>query len=129
MNKLLISKIRTLVHKECCNYYTGRCVYDHDCTVINPRYPTVQDGAIGCDYFLECVLPLDPELKKSVWAELLLDEEMAHPGWKDCALCGQRFLPNDCRQQYCPRCKPLHEKLRNQKKQRDYYQRKQAKNA
>lgn len=36
--------------------------FDHDCNVINPRYPTVQDGAIGCDYFLQCVLPLDPEL-------------------------------------------------------------------
>ena len=129
MDKLLISKTRTLAHKECCNYYYGRCVFDHDCTVINPRYPTVQDGAIGCDYFLECVLPIDPELNKIVWAELLQDEEIECPAWKDCVWCGKPFLPNNNRQQYCSQCKPHHEKIRNQKKQRDYYQRKQAKDA
>jgi hypothetical protein len=115
MEKQLIQKIRTLAHKECCNYYYGRCVYDHDCTVINPRYPIVQDGAIGCDYFLQCVLPLDPERNKNVWAEPLREEEMTCPVWKDCVLCGQRFLPNDCRQQYCPHCKPLHEALQPEK--------------
>lgn len=26
MEKQLIQKIRTLAHKECCNYYAGRCV-------------------------------------------------------------------------------------------------------
>ena len=84
MDKQLIGQIRTLVHKECCNYISGKCVYEHDCTVINPSFSSIHDGAIGCDYFLECVLPIDPELNRIVWAELLRDEEISlreYVGW------------------------------------------------
>ena len=129
MNNQLIRRIRTLAHKECCNYIDGGCLERRLCTVINPRYPSVQDGAIDCDYFLECVLPLDPELNKAVWAELLRDEDMAPPRERVCALCGQPFLPNSSTHKYCSRCKPLHEQLRSRDKQRNYYQRKQAKEA
>lgn len=128
MGKQLIRQVKTLAQKECCNYYDGKCVYDHPCTVINPRYPTIQDGAIDCDYFLECVLPIDPALNKSVWAELLREEDMARPLEKNCVSCGQPFLPNSNRQQYCPACKTLHEKNRLRDNQRQYYHRKQNKN-
>jgi len=126
MNKQLIRQIKTLAHKECCNYVDGKCVYDHNCYVINPRYPTVHDGAIDCDYFLESVLPLEPELKKNVWAELLHDEDMTLPPEKNCARCGQPFVPGSNRQQYCAHCKPLHDRIRLRDNQRQYYHRKQG---
>ena len=127
MEKQLIGQIRTLAHKECCNYISGKCVYEHDCTVIIPGFPSIHDGAIGCDYFLECVLPIDPELNRIVWAELLRDKEMECPVRKNCVWCGQPFLPSSSRQQYCSQCKPLHEKIRNRNKQHNYYHRKQTK--
>ena len=39
MEKQMIRQIRTLAHKECCNYIDGKCIYHGNCTVINPRYP------------------------------------------------------------------------------------------
>ena len=127
MEKLLIRQIRTLAHKECCNYIDGTCIYHGGCAVINPRYPSIHDGAIDCDFFLECVLPIDLELNRTVWSELLREEDMIRPDERICAFCGAAFMPGSSRQQYCPRCKPRHEQLRNRDKQRSYYQRKRTK--
>ena len=41
MNNMLIRKIRTLAHKECCNFIDGKCIEDRECAVINSRYPTM----------------------------------------------------------------------------------------
>lgn len=127
MINMLIRKIKTLAHKECCNYIDGKCIEDGECIVINPRYPSIHDGAVTCDYFLECVLPIDPKFARIVWAELLREEDVIRPNERDCTWCGGAFVPNSSRQQYCSYCKPLHEKLRNRNKQRCYYQRKQMK--
>lgn len=90
-------------------------------------YPTIHDGAIDCDYFLECVLPINPDLNRILWAELLREEDVIRPNERTCAWCGGAFVPNSGRQQYCLHCKPLHELLRNRDKQRSYYRRKQMK--
>ena len=127
MDKQLIRKIKKLAREECCNYFDGQCVYGHNRAAIHPKYAAIRDGAIGCDYFLECVLPLDPELNKAVWAELLRYEEVETPAWKNCERCGQPYLPNSNRQKYCPECRPIQEKKRGRDKQRRYYQRKQKK--
>ncbi len=127
MNNMLIRNVRTLAHGECCNYIGGKCIEDGECTIINPRYPTIHDGAIDCDYFLECVLPINPELNRIIWTELLREEDVTRPNERTCAWCGGAFIPNSGRQRYCPHCKPLHERLRNRVKQRSYYQRKQMK--
>ena len=108
MNNMPIRKIRTLAHKECCNFIDGKCIEDEECAVINPRYPTIHDGAVDCDYFLKCVLPIDPELNRIIWSELLREEDVIRPNEKACAWCGGAFVPNSGRQQYCPHCKPLH---------------------
>lgn len=128
MERQMIRQIRTLAHKECCNYIDGKCICHGNFTVINPRYPPIHDGAIDCDYFLECVLPIDPELNRIVWGELLREEDMIRPDERSCICCGATFVPGSSRQQYCPHCKPRHEQLRNRHKQRSYYQRKQANN-
>ena len=46
MERQLIRQIRTLAHKECCNYIDGTCIYHGNCAVINPRYASIHDGAI-----------------------------------------------------------------------------------
>lgn len=127
MSNMLIRKIRILANRECCNYIDGKCIEERACTVTNPRYPSIHDGAVDCDYFLGCVLPTDSELNQIIWAELLREEDVIRPNEKVCAWCGGAFVPNICRQQYCPHCKPLHERLRNRNKQRSYYQRKRMK--
>ena len=127
MNNMLIRNVRTLAHGECCNYIGGKCIEDEECTIINPRYSTIHDGAIDCDYFLECVLPINPELNRIIWTELLREEDVIPPNERTCAWCGGAFVPNSGRQQYCPHCKPLHEQFRNRNKQRSYYHRKQMK--
>lgn len=128
MDNTLIRKIKTLARKECCNCIDGKCIFQSNCTVINPRYPSIHDGAVDCDYFLESVLPLDRDLNRIVWSELLREEGMTSPEEKTCVWCGGTFVPGSSRQQYCPQCKPLHEQIRNRNKQRSYYQRKLMKN-
>lgn len=97
-----------LAHEECANYVRGLCVdpdrYEEcECDCIN--HYTVMDGAINCDYFLLCVLPLDKELNELVWAEIhkaIEDEREA--GKHQCALCGKWFVPGSNRQKYCMEC-------------------------
>ena len=127
-NKQIFKHIRALAHEECANCHAGNCALtDERCHIINTNYQSVQDGAIDCDYFLECVLPIDPELNQIIWAELLREEDVIRPNERTCAWCGGAFIPNSGRQQYCLHCKPLHERLRNRNKQRSYYYRKQTK--
>ena len=79
MDNTLIRKIKALAHRECCNYIDGKCIFQPNCTVINSRYPSIHDGAVDCDYFLECVLPLDRDLNRAVWSELLREEGIREP--------------------------------------------------
>jgi hypothetical protein len=127
--KQILKNIKTLAKDECANYMRGNCLLtDKRCHLINPNYESIYDGAIDCDYFLECVLPIDPELNRIVWGELLREEDMIRPDDRTCVCCGAAFVPGSSRQQYCPHCKPRHEQLRNRDKQRSYNQRKQANN-
>ena len=97
MERHMIRQIRTLAHKECCNCIDGKCIYHGSCTVINSRYPSIHDGAIDCDYFLECVLPFAPELNRIVWSELLREEDMIRPDERTCVCCGAAFVPGSSR--------------------------------
>ena len=63
-------QLQRLAVQECANYMDGMCVEeDRPCHVLLPQY-TIHDGAIGCDYFLEAVLPLDKEMNRVVWAKI-----------------------------------------------------------
>lgn len=55
------AKIKTLVHKTCCNCYKGNCLLLDDsgetkCVQLISRY------GIYCNYFLKAVLPAEKEL-------------------------------------------------------------------
>ena len=67
----IIRSAKQLTQKECANYADGACVpEDCPCHLINPAYKTIHDGAIDCDWFVQVVLPLQPELLTAYWHEM-----------------------------------------------------------
>ena len=64
--KQILKSIKALAAGECANYHGGFCAEtDRRCHLINPKYDSIRDGMIDCDYFLECVLPANWELSLS----------------------------------------------------------------
>lgn len=79
--KQIIKSIKALARGECANYQNGMCLEtDQRCHLINPRYDSIRDGMIDCDYFLECVLPADWDLNDLVSYALWYcpDEDRTH---------------------------------------------------
>ena len=121
--------MKLAVH-ECANYDNGYCLeQDTNCKAILPQY-TVHDGAIGCDYFLEAVLPADEELHRLMMTLVYRDE---YAPWitvheaadsqsailKQCVICGKVFLPKSNRQRFCSCCKDEAKRLRKQRWKRN----------
>ena len=116
--------IRHLAQKECANYDSGCCLpEDRPCHVISSVYKTVHDGAVNCDYFLQAVLPLQPELHTAVWHELLREEDQAGESRKECVRCHKPFIPGSNRQRYCTDCGAAAKQARSREKQRRYRER------
>jgi len=110
--KQILKSIKALAAGECANYRGGFCAEtDQRCHVINPNYDSVHDGAIDCDYFLECVLPADWNLKDLVayalWYDEAEDEVNPSTGMKLCEECQQPFTIMSNHQKYCPRCSKI----------------------
>lgn len=80
---------------ECANMKEGKCIpEDCACHLIHPRYPSIQDGALDCDWFFEAVLPAFPELYEEVMAQLMLPfNSCSAENEKKCLCCGAPFLP------------------------------------
>lgn len=67
----------------------------------------IHDGAIDCDYFLDCVLPAEWNLNDLVSYALWYDEEDEDPfphGMKRCEICQNPFVPTHAKQKYCKGC-------------------------
>ena len=62
LNNQIIRSAKRLAQRECANYSNGSCLLDEcPCYAVTPAYGTIHDGAIGCDYFLKAVQPVDQE--------------------------------------------------------------------
>ena len=103
-----------LARQECACCVNGYCLQtDKPCRqrLIDPSY-RIEDGRIGCDWFLMAVLPLDPELNETVNAILnkerdLYDEpenDESHTFLRKCENCGRFFPPHSNRQKRCKAC-------------------------
>lgn len=126
-DKHLIKRMKQLARKECANCYDSFCVQDDcPCHLISSRYPSIRDGAIDCDWFLLWVLPLQPDLQRDVWTELLREEGQAPQTLKNCVICGRPFLPASNRQKYCSACQITAQRARGREKQRRYEANKKA---
>ena len=92
--------IHKLVVKTCSNYD-----YKHGCLPLDYGRCYMLDkwwtGAY-CRYFVEVILPLDPELEAALTRKKHLLTPAAET--KPCEICGKRFI-GDNRQRYCsPKC-------------------------
>ncbi len=110
--KQIIKSIKALARGECANYQNGMCLEtDRRCHLINPRYDSIRDGIIDCDYFLECVLPADWDLNDLISYALWYDEEEDYEelpsNMKRCAECQRPFLFTSNRQKYCNACQQI----------------------
>ena len=120
-DKQLTQKAKQLARKECANLMDGTCVeYDEPCFLISPKYDSIHDGVIDCDYFLLAVLPLQPDLQKAIWAEVYSEDGTVSSVMKNCAICGKTFIPTSNRQKFCSDCKLYADRARGREKQRRY---------
>lgn len=113
-NKLLA--IRKLT-KECANLDEGECL-PLGCPCV------VQQDSVGiiCKYFMQSVLPVDPELHR----EVLLASEVKDTTKKfsrTCKQCGVKFKAITKNTQYCDKC----QKKRNAELMKKKRERKQSK--
>ena len=119
--------VRKLATKECANWCDGSCIpEDRPCHVINPAYSTIYDGCVDCDWFIQAVLHLQPELRSAYWHKIFREEGQAGEGWKECPRCHKPFVPGSNRQQYCADCAGVISRTKNRERQRRYRQNQRA---
>lgn len=127
-DKNLIRRCKALAVHACANWRDHECLArDCPCDMANPRYATIHDGALNCDYFLSSVLPLDKELNRLVWCSIFGDGEHSQPHIRFCTTCGSAYIPTSPRQRYCIPCGIERKRQRSREKQRRYTERKRAK--
>ena len=120
-DKQLTQKAKQLARKECANLIDGICIdYDKPCFLINPKYDSIHDGTINCDYFLLSVLPLQHDLQKAIWDEIYREDGTVSSVMKNCSICGKSFIPTSNRQKFCSDCKLYADRARGREKQRRY---------
>ena len=118
-DKIIIRRCKALAEKECANCCDHWCLpEDRPCHVINDRYPSIHDGAIDCDYFMDVVLCGNAELNKLVQHELRKDLLSAATNCRTCERCGDPYVPASPHQKYCISCGKAVKKQQNREKQR-----------
>lgn len=126
-DKQLLRRCSNLARAECCNFHTKDCVVDDcHCHLINPRYPTIAEGALDCDWFMEAVLPRDTELSRLVWQALTGQDGPSRNRGRLCEICRNSFIPTSHRQKYCISCGERMKHRRGLEKQRRYDEKKRA---
>ena len=106
-DKQILKSIRVLARGECANYHRGTCLLtDERCHLVNPNCESIHDGAVDCDFFLECMLPADWDLNDlllyALWYDEEEEEEELPSDMKRCAECQQsaerlQRLSEDCK--------------------------------
>lgn len=107
------SRVMSLAKGSCCNYCQGECL-------LLDGFPCVLETSMHlcCNYFRDCVLPLDKQLHAE------LTEER---GAKKCAGCGKTFTPGSNKAKYCPECAGKRKREKHMERQRKYRDRKRDK--
>lgn len=105
------AKVMALVKKRCANYDAE----NHECLMMNGYGCALETSLhLCCNYFRDCVLPLD----KQLYDELTALETGGDT--KRCAVCRKQFIPGSNRAKYCPICAKKDERLKHAKRQRKY---------
>ena len=103
-----LAAVKKLV-KKCCNFLQGTCVALDK----GDGCPCVQSFSYSliCKWFRNAVLPLDPSLEAALW----------RGDKKQCAYCGNYFIPRSNRALYCPNCRTIHQREADAAKHRRLY--------
>ena len=104
------SRVMSLVKGSCCNYCQGECL-------LLDGFPCVLETSMHlcCNYFRDCVLPLDKQLE----GELTALE--TNRSTKKCGRCNKPFVPTGNRSKYCPDCaKEIHRRQKNASARKRY---------
>lgn len=122
-DQLIAERCCLLAKAECANYYNGLCLTDDGKCHLIGSYPTIHDGKINCDWFLEAVLPCDKELSVYVWSEIFRDETLYEDDetepvseglpFRHCAICGNEFFPKTYNQKFCMDCRTAGKRKRD----------------
>ena len=99
------AEIKTMIKSRCCNCYQGNCLLlddgdSHTCPQL------ITPSRIICRYFLDCVLPSDNTLMKSVTGQTPAETIV-------CALCGSKTEKTGRNQKFCPDCARKKQRQRN----------------
>ncbi len=93
-----------LAKAECCNYVEsgphkikGYCCMEPGCS-----HRCLLTSGNPCKWFVEAVLPLDPDLELE-WQKLFAADSARKSIFRTCE-CGKHFKPSSNRQQCCPEC-------------------------
>lgn len=126
-DKQLLKRVTVLAKAECCNMHGKDCIWDEcRCHLINPRYATIEEGAIDCDWFMQAVLPQDKELERQIWQNLTGEDGPSRSRFRLCERCRNSFLPLSNRQKFCAVCSEAEKKRRSREKQHRYDEKKRT---
>jgi len=127
-DKQLKTRVEAMAKAECCNLHGKECIWDEcRCHLINPKWDTIAEGMIDCDWFMRAVLPRDKELEKMIWQNLTGADGPARSRYRLCERCHNSYLPNSPRQKFCKSCGEAEKARRSREKQRRYDQKKRDK--
>lgn len=118
------SKLTRLARNECANYNNGACPIQRCGECIVAIETDTLPGNV-CPYFMQSVLPADPELHAE-YAETFPKGHAlrkAKPKLSDCQRCGEAFEKRGNAAKYCDDCRKLNERdkarARKQKERRE----------
>ena len=64
MDDRLLSQVRTMIKKKCCNFQDGNCIIlDWEFCAACPQYTSY---SLNCKWFRNCILPANPELEATI---------------------------------------------------------------
>ena len=107
----LRKSVRRLIVEECANYADNECLpKGRGCMQIE------NSTHLCCNYFVKCVLPIDRALEGQILGGTV----------KRCKKCGQAFVPNSNRAEYCPDCAAKVRREREAERLREYRARKKG---
>ena len=99
------AEIKALIKSRCCNCYQGNCLLlDDGDTHTCPQLKT--PSHIICRHFLDCVLPSDNTLMKSLTGQIPVETVV-------CALCGSKTERTGRNQKFCTDCAKKKQRQRN----------------
>ena len=111
-------KLRKACHRyaaeECTNNREGFCLPQDV-----PCFAYVS-GAGVCTYFLNAVLPGNEVLENDVRQALATDEHAESRQTRNCAMCGEPFLPTSNRQRFCTACGRENERRGNAQRAHEF---------